>query len=182
MPRLRQIGGVRPLARGCTIGDDKPGLVAAAAEAVAAHGGTWLESRLARLSGKFAGIVLIGAPEAKVEAVIDALRALESAGLKVTIERGAGGEAPAKRERLDLEIVGNDRPGIVRDLTQTLKTLGANIEEFSSGLESAPFTGQDMFRAKATVTLPEGLAPAEVRRMLERLAGEIMVDLTLDQS
>jgi glycine cleavage system regulatory protein len=163
------------------IGDDKPGLVAAASEAVAAHGGTWLESRLARLSGKFAGIVLVGAPEASVEAVMADLRRLENAGLKVTIERGAGApEAPAKRERLELEIVGNERPGIVRDLTQTLKTLGANIEEFSSGLESAPFTGVEMFRARASVTLPEGLAPAEVRRMLERLAGEIMVDLTLD--
>lgn len=164
------------------IGDDKPGLVAAVSEAVAAHGGTWLESRLARLSGKFAGIVLIGAPEAGVEATISALRALDSAGLKVSVERGDGSTAPAPmaaREKLDLEIVGNDRPGIVRDLTQTLKSMGANIEEFSSGLESAPFTGQDMFRAKASVTLPEGLAPAEVRRMLERLAGEIMVDLTL---
>ena len=162
------------------LGDDKPGLVAAASEAVAAHGGTWLESRLARLSGKFAGIVLIGAPEASVDAVMADLRGLEGAGLKVTIERGAGGEAPAKRERLDLEIVGNERPGIVRDLTQTLKTLGANIEEFSSGLESAPFTGVEMFRANVRVTLPEGLAPAEVQRILERLAGEIMVDLTLD--
>ena len=59
------------------------------------------------------------------------------------------------------------------------KTLGANIEEFSSGGESAPFTGAEMFRAKVRVRLPDGLAPAEVRRMLERLAGEIMVDLTL---
>ncbi|MDE2362080.1 MAG: hypothetical protein KGM42_05320 [Hyphomicrobiales bacterium] len=164
------------------IGDDKPGLVAAVSQAVAAHGGTWLESRLARLSGKFAGIVLVGAPEAGVEAVTQALRDLGGAGLKVTVEPGA--DAPAEsapRETLDLEIVGNERPGIVRDLTRTLKSLGANIEEFSSGLESAPFTGQDMFRAKVRATLPEGVAPAQVRAMLERLAGEIMVDLTVGE-
>lgn len=164
------------------IGDDRPGLVAAVSQAVAANGATWLESRLAHLSGKFAGIVLVGAPDDKADGVIVALRDLERDGLKVTVERGGGStatEPPAWREKLDLEIVGHERPGIVRDLTQTLKTLGVNIEEFSSGLESAPFTGVEMFRAKARVRLPNGLAPGDVRRMLERLAGEIMVDLTL---
>ena len=82
-------------------------------------------------------------------------------------------------EHLDIEIVGHERPGIVRDLTQALKNLGANIEEFSSGVESAAFTGAEMFRAQIRVGLPETLAPAELRRTLERLAGEIMVDLTL---
>ncbi|MFO1117359.1 MAG: ACT domain-containing protein [Beijerinckiaceae bacterium] len=164
------------------IGDDRPGLVAAVSQAVAAQGGTWLESRLARLSGKFAGIVLVGAPPEKAQAIAGALEGLAVEGLKVTVESGAEPvAAAAPGERLDLEIVGNERPGIVRDLTQALKALGANIEEFSSGLESAPFTGQDMFRAKARVTLPAGLKPAEVGRTLERLAGEIMVDLTLGE-
>ena len=164
------------------IGDDRPGLVAAVSQAVAAQGGTWLESRLARLSGKFAGIVLVGAPPEKAQALAAALQALEGEGLKVTVESGgAPVPAPAPGRTLELEIVGNERPGIVRDLTQTLKKLGANIEEFSSGLESAPFTGQDMFRAQVRVTLPEGLSPAEVGRTLEKLAGEIMVDLTLGE-
>lgn len=168
------------------IGDDKPGLVNAASATVAAHGGTWLESRLARLSGKFAGIVLIAAPDAQTGDLIAALRGLEGSGLKVAVERGAAPEAqgaqgaPAESVRLlDIEIVGHERPGIVRDLTQALKNLGANIEDFSSGLESAAFTGAEMFRAEIRVRLPEPLAPAEVRRTLERLAGEIMVDMTL---
>ena len=162
------------------IGDDKPGLVNAASEAVAAHGGTWLESRLARLAGKFAGIVHIAAPDERTGELMAALQALESAGLKVTVERGAAQAAPTAHERhIEIEIVGNERPGIVRDLTQTLKNLGANIEEFSSGVESAAFTGAEMFRAKIRVGLPDTLSPAELRRTLERLAGEIMVDLTL---
>ena len=41
------------------IGPDRPGLVEAVAEVVAAHGGNWLESRMARLAGKFAGILRI---------------------------------------------------------------------------------------------------------------------------
>lgn len=162
------------------IGDDKPGLVNAASETVAAHGGTWLESRLARLAGKFAGIVLIAAPDERANELVDKLRALESAGLKVAVERGATlAPAAAGGRHLDIEIVGHERPGIVRDLTQTLKNLGANIEEFSSGVESAAFTGAEMFRANIRVGLPDTLSPAELRRTLERLAGEIMVDLTL---
>ena len=162
------------------IGDDKPGLVNAASEAVAAHGGTWLESRLARLAGKFAGIVLIEGPDDKAAALTEALRALESAGLKVTVERGATEAAPPSNARhLDIEIVGHERPGIVRDLTQTLKSLGANIEEFSSGVESAAFTGAEMFRARIRVGLPDALPLGELKGTLERLAGEIMVDLTL---
>lgn len=162
------------------IGDDKPGLVNAASAAVAAHGGTWLESRLARLAGKFAGIVLIEAPDENAGVLTDALRALESAGLKVAVERGAAQAAPSAHGRhIDIEIVGNERPGIVRDLTQTLMTLGANIEEFSSGVESAAFTGGELFRANIRVGLPDALSLAELKGMLEKLAGEIMVDLTL---
>lgn len=162
------------------IGDDKPGLVNAASAAVAAHGGTWLESRLARLAGKFAGIVHIAAPDDRSDELAQALRALESAGLKVTVERGAAQAAPSAHGRhLEIELVGHDRPGIVRDLTQTLKSLGANIEEFSSGVESGAFTGVDMFRANIRVGLPDALSLGEVKRTLERLAGEIMVDLTL---
>ena len=67
----------------------------------------------------------------------------------------------------------------MRDLTQTLKNLGANIEEFSSGVESAAFTGGELFRANIRVGLPETLSLGELKRTLERLAGEIMVDLTL---
>ena len=46
------------------VGDDRPGLVNAVSEKIAACGATWLESRSARLAGKFAGILLVSVPEA----------------------------------------------------------------------------------------------------------------------
>jgi glycine cleavage system regulatory protein len=161
------------------IGDDRPGLVNATSQAVAANGGTWLESRLARLAGKFAGIVLIAAPEGSIAQLTAALEGLASTGLKVAVERGADASAPPSGELVELEIVGNERPGIVRDLTETLKNLGVNIEEFSSGLESAAFSGIEMFRAHARVRLPDNLSVDRVSATLERLAGEIMVDLKM---
>ena len=74
-------------------------------------------------------------------------------------------------------MLGHDRPGIVRDVTQTLRKLGVNIEELSSSIESAPFTGEDMFRAAIRVSVPAHIPVEEVRLSLERLADEIMVDL-----
>jgi glycine cleavage system regulatory protein len=160
------------------IGHDKPGLVNAISEKIAAAGGNWLESRLAHLAEEFAGIVLISAPEPNVAGLTTALRSLEESGLRITVER-TGAAPPATSHRtLDLNLVGHDRPGIVRDVTQALSQLGANIEEFSSGIESAPFTGETMFRATARLRVPDGVATEEVQIILEQLADEIMVDLT----
>jgi glycine cleavage system regulatory protein len=160
------------------VGDDRPGLVNAVSDKIAAHGGTWLESRSARLAGKFAGILLVNAPEANVDALESALRGLAPAGLHLTVERGAVEEARPSR-LVTLDILGNERPGIVRDVTQALNALGVNIEEFESGLETAAFTGAEMFRARAKLSAPEMLPLEELRKAVERLAGEIMVDLTV---
>ena len=75
------------------VGDDRPGLVNAISEKIAACGATWLESRSARLAGKFAGIVLVNVPDESLAALESSLRDLEPAGLHVTVERGAAAEA-----------------------------------------------------------------------------------------
>lgn len=162
------------------VGDDRPGLLNAVSGTVADFGGTWLESRSARLAGKFAGILLVNAPEPNVQALEQALRGLAPVGLHLTIERGALDEARPSR-LITLDILGNERPGIVRDVTQALNDLGVNIEEFESGLESAAFTGVEMFRAHARLGAPDALRLEDLRRALERLAGEIMVDLTVGE-
>jgi glycine cleavage system regulatory protein len=163
------------------VGPDRPGLVNAISERVAAAGGTWLESRLARLAGEFAGIVLVAAPSERIDALTKALHELETAGLRVAVAASVAPEAPRNARLCALAIVGHERPGIVRDVTQALTRLAINIEEFSSSLEAAPFTGAEMFRAEARLRLPDGLALDELRKTLERLAGEIMVDLTIGE-
>lgn len=158
------------------IGQDRPGLVNAIAQTIAATGGNWLESRLEHLAGQFAGIVLIRIAPEQMQPLTAALQSLP--GLSVTIAPGSAAPAPPF-EPLTLELVGQDRPGIVRDVTQALTKLGVNIEEFSSAIESAPFTGEDMFHATLTLGLPAHVPSEQVRAVLERLADEIMVDLTV---
>ena len=164
------------------VGDDRPGLINAISEAVAAHGGTWLESRSVRLAGKFAGAALVGVEDDRVTALELSLRDLAHAGLRIGVERGAAAEAERPARTVKLDVVGNERPGIVRDVTQALTRLGVNIEEFMSGLEGEPFTGVEMFHATARLSVPEGLKLEDLRGALERLAAEIMVDLNVGES
>ena len=156
------------------VGPDRPGLVRALAEAVAGHGGSWLESRMARLAGQFAGIVLVEAPDA----LLDDLPALESQGLRITAQTGSahiGG--PAESPRLALEVVGNDRPGIVRDISQVLADSHVNIEELTTGVVSASFSGEPLFRVTALVRAPDQAAVDIMRAGLEKLGNELMVDI-----
>lgn len=163
------------------IGHDRPGLAGAISETIAASGGSWLDSRLAHLAGEFAGILLVEVAEPNVAALTGALLALQSSGLRVTVERSALAGTTTRYRTLKLDLVGHDRPGIVRDVTQVLTRLGVNIEEFSSGIESAAFTGEEMFRATAWLRVPDGVTGGDVRRTLESLAGEMMVDMTASE-
>jgi glycine cleavage system regulatory protein len=164
------------------VGDDRPGLVNAISEKVVEFGGTWLESRSVRLAGKFAGVVLVRVPDENLIPLESALAKLAPSGLRVSIERGAAAEAQRPARTIKLDLVGAERPGIVRDVTQALTGLGVNIEEFASGLKGEPFTGVQMFHATARLSAPESLKVEELRKALERLAAEIMVDLTVDES
>ena len=156
------------------VGPDRAGLVSAVSDAVAAHRGTWLESRLARLAGQFAGVVRADVPEAQASALQATLAALP--GLKLTVTPGGVVEEPPRR-RLRLELLGVDRPGIVRDAAGALSRLGVNIAEFESNLAPAPFSGATMFHAKALLEAPESVSPEDIRSALEALAGELTADL-----
>jgi glycine cleavage system regulatory protein len=156
------------------IGSDRPGLVRTLAETVAAHGGSWLESRMARLAGQFAGIVRVEAPDS----LLADLKALEGQGLRIVVQSGDEGPGtPVPTPRLALEVVGNDRPGIVRDITQILAGCGVNIEELITGVASGSFSGETLFRATALLRAPDEDAVEAVRAGLEQLGDELMVDI-----
>ena len=162
------------------IGRDRPGLVRSLSERVAAAGGNWLESRMARLAGQFAGILLVDVPEAGVARLVADLQALEAEGLHATVERGLGDEAPAPYQTLVLELVGQDHPGIVREIAQALASRRVNIEELTTRVVSASFSGERMFEAEARLRVPADLSAADLRDTLEVLANELMVDIRLD--
>jgi glycine cleavage system regulatory protein len=161
------------------IGADRPGLVEALSQAIAEHGANWLQSRMSRLAGKFAGILLVQVPDGSAGALTRALEGLQVLGLHVVVENSGADDPLAPTATLELHLVGQDRPGIVRDVSRALAQRGVNVEELSTGCSSAPMSGETLFHAEARLKLPPGVATGELRTALEALANDLMVDLTL---
>lgn len=162
------------------IGPDRPGLVSAVAACASAHGASWMESRLARLAGQFAGVVRLEVDGAALEGLERALSGLESEGLRMAFAR-AGEAAASVPRRARLELVGHDRPGIVRDISAVLARHGVSIDALETACESASMSGEALFRARAELVVNSASNLAAVRNDLEALANELMVDLDLEE-
>ncbi|WP_422114858.1 glycine cleavage system protein R [Brachybacterium sp. UNK5269] len=162
------------------IGDDRPGLVAALAAAVDEHGGNWVDSQLSLLAGKFAGIVQVELPDDGVEAFLAALPALaHEVGLAVeATAAGAGGDTAGAALRLHL--LGQDRTGMIREVTSALHSQDVTIDGLRSWTREAPQGGGMLFEAEAELRLPGSTDEGAVREALEHIAAELMVDLELD--
>jgi len=160
------------------IGADRPGLVELLAATVAAHGGNWEQSRMAHLAGKFAGILIISLPEARLAELHGALERLSGSGLRVVSEVATPNVRPKSRG-LQLEITGTDREGIVREISRALAARGVNVEELDTSCESAPMAGNALFHARAVLRVPLELDIAELQRTLESIADDLMVDVGL---
>jgi glycine cleavage system regulatory protein len=161
------------------LGPDRPGLVEAVADAIAAHGGNWLESRMAHLAGKFAGILRVEIDPLQVSSLGTALSALEGRGLRIVVDTASSPAATPPARLMELELVGLDRPGLVREVSRLLAQDHINVEELTTDRSSAPMSGEMMFRARARIDVPAGVDTAKVRAGLERLAGDLMVEIRL---
>ena len=180
------------------IGADRPGLVQLVATRVAEHGGNWLESRMCRLGGQFAGILRVEVPQERRDGLLNALHTLEADGLRVIIHSeggaairgqahlaGPGQTAPTGSGQATagalatLELVGQDQPGILRRVSGVLAAHGVNVEELSSERVNAPMDGGVLFQARATLFIPASVKLTTVRTDLETIAADLMVDLKL---
>ncbi len=159
-------------------GSDRPGLTKALAAAVLSAGGNWLESHLSRLGGLYVGSVLVELAQDKVEVLRKAVAAVDAAGLEVRIAPAVEGAAAAG-ETLEFSLVGQDRPGIVNQVTAAVSALGANIETFDTWLSKESHSGAPLFHMAAHLRLPASLAASEVQTALEAISGEIMVDVAV---
>jgi glycine cleavage system regulatory protein len=161
------------------IGQDRPGLVESVASLVAEHGGNWLESRMSRLGGQFAGILRLQVPSEEEQALVAALKDLSSRGLTVVAQPDPVETLPALARQSELNIVGQDRPGIVREISHALAGFGVNVEELQTECASAAMSGETLFKAHARLTIPENCDVAQIRQDLERIAADLIVEIEL---
>lgn len=161
------------------VGSDRPGLVAAVADVVDAHGGNWENSSLTELAGVFAGVVEVSIAPERASDLERALRGLDSL-LTVTVQAGAeNADATADTRPLTVQVLGNDRPGIVREISTVFRAHGVNIDDMSTTTRDAAMAGGRLFEASVTADVPSSVDPESLRTDLERLATEIQVDITL---
>lgn len=161
------------------VGTDRPGLVEALSKVVADHHGNWLESKMAIMGGKFAGIVEISIPEDQIDSLNEALAGLKSQGLSARSEAGSADTGTEYRP-LTLELLGQDRPGIIRDISAALTKCGVSVDELETEIESASMAGGELFRSRAELRVPLDTDIEELRATLEQLANELMVDIEFE--
>ena len=158
------------------LGADRTGLVEAVAKVVAEHGGNWLESRMCRLGGEFAGIVRVAVPKAQQQALAAALGKLAGLTIVVRGDEPMQGGAPALL--VSLEVMGQDRPGIVREITRALSGQGINVEELATECVSAPMSGEALFQARSKISVPANVALDKLRQTLESGLAGLTVELS----
>lgn len=161
------------------IARDRPGVISAVSEAIAAHGGNWIDSSMARLGGEFAGIVRVTVPEGRGRELEAALSALSASGISVTHRRTETADAPRSGRLVRLELTGVDHPGIVHRISGALSTLGISIDELETRVFTGSMSGEPMFEAKAGIHLPDRVEEAKLRSRLESLEKDLMVDIEL---
>jgi len=162
------------------VSDDRPGIVEALSQVLADHGGNWTESSMMSLAGKFAGILLVQVPRDRADAFVHALDALESRGMEIVAQKSQSAGATDSAREYSIELVGQDHPGIVHEVTEVLAGEGINLQELETTVQSASMSGESLFMAHARISVPPEIDLERLREELEDLANELMVDITLE--
>ena len=157
---------------------DKAGQVERIAQCIAEHGGNWLESRMSRMAGQFAGILRVGVSAETYEELVDALKRLETEGIRVLVAE-SGIEQACTWKPIAMDLVGNDRPGIVRDITKVLTDHEVSLERLVTEVRPAPMSNEPLFHAEAILAVPLTLSLEVLQERLEKLADEMLVELKL---
>lgn len=159
------------------LGKDKPGLIDSLAQKVFNLGGNWLASSFAHMAGNFTGFVQIDLPQEKHQELIEAFS--RHPDLQINLVTGED-DLSQQLQSANIEIMGNDKPGIVQELTSVLHQFNINIVKFESSCGSAPNWGNSLFKAKAVINVPTEFDLSQLREALEDISDDLVVDLDLN--
>ncbi len=159
------------------IAQDKPGIVTTLAKVVKDNDGNWLDSRMSQLAGEFAGIVHVEIALDKKKDLEEALMALSKQAVAITIRQAGNAIAAGDYKLHEIEIFGNDRPGIVAEVSQLFAEKAINILEFDTDINDAPVTGGMLFHADAVIGVAKGTNLDELQDKLHDLADELSLDI-----
>ncbi|MFC7298883.1 ACT domain-containing protein [Herminiimonas aquatilis] len=163
------------------VGTDRHGIVSSLADRAHRYGANWAASRLTRIAGEFAGMVHFEVPRENADALANALRGLESSGLQVVIAKSDGAKVSDAIKSVELELIGDDRVGIVSSLTKILAERNISIENIHTEIVRSGVSGKQTFKIGAHLLIPAKLSIEDLRKELGPLAHAMMLDIALDE-
>lgn len=163
------------------LSEDKPGVVKGIAQLVAQHGGSWQESRLTQLAGKFAGVVRITVTAEKEQMLTAALTDLKSQGIRVIVEDIAAQSRQQSTRNARFSLAGPDRPGIVFEITQAFNQYQINVDDMNTQCSSMPYSGEPLFEADGILSLPAEMDLDRLQDQLEQIADSLALDIQLEE-
>jgi len=161
------------------IADDKPGLVNILSTTITDHGGSWLESNLSQLAGKFAGVIVVTVAAGHADQLIASLQTLNEQGISIVIEQANGDQMIPEYQTAVLDLVGHDKPGIVRDISNTLSSMGVNLASLETELSPGSMSSELLFKACGELQIPSSVDLNALQDALEEIAADLMVDITI---
>lgn len=161
------------------LGNDSPGLVKSLSKIIVAHQGQWIESQMASLAGKFAGILRVDLPASEFEGFKQELQNAKQLGLSVLFEEVSENANKEPQNQFEIELIGQDQPGIIHRISSALAQINANVDELESEVIEASMSGEHLFKANIKVHISAEVPASEIRAILEELANELIVDIEL---
>jgi len=161
------------------LGNDTPGLVESLSKVIVAHQGCWVESRMASLAGKFAGILRVDLPSEQVVGFKEDLQKADEFGLQVMFEETSSLSSTPSENQFQIELIGQDQPGIVHRISSVLAQIHANVDELHTEVVDASMSGENLFKANIRLHIASEVDSSEIREVLEELANELIVDIEL---
>ena len=163
------------------IADDQPGIIETVSKVLKRHDGNWTQSSMSSLAGQFAGILLASVPGDNTNACLAELKALEAEGMRIIVRTSSDETLAENVEEYSLQLVGNDRHGIVHDITRILASHKASVINLETSVEAASMGGGELFKARAQLLVPESSDIYALEGELEDIANDLMVDIRFEK-
>ena len=163
------------------VGNDRTGIVKELSDEVLKDGGNIEDSRMARLGGAFALIMLVAGEEKAIETLLSQTPRMEQdLGLTIVIKQTDPGPQQTNLIPYRVDIVSMDHPGIVHDVAEYFARKGINIEEMSTATYAAAHTGTPIFSMHLTIEIDAGSSIAELRSDFQEFCDDLNLDAAME--
>jgi glycine cleavage system transcriptional repressor len=158
-------------------GTDRPGVLEEFTKVLLHFDANVETSRVARLGGAFAMLMMVSAPEEKLEVLQEAVAQLGIAKYDVIsrLTEVTEHEEGSSDTSLGITVAGADHIGIIHQISSYLAEQGINVENMSTEVVAAPMSGSPLFTMSAMLRVPNKLTVDDVKEALEFIGDEVGV-------